>query len=49
MDKDGHNAARTDCPSLVGTFEAMVISGELDASDAEERFAEILNRARAGR
>lgn len=31
--------------SLIDTFGTMVASGEIDASDAEERFREILSRA----
>lgn len=34
--------------SPLSTFSAMVESGELDASDAEERFEEIWARAEAG-
>lgn len=31
--------------SLLGTYETMVASGEIDASEAEERFRDILTRA----
>lgn len=39
------DARRPSHRSLIGTFESMVASGEIDASDAEERFRDILSRA----
>lgn len=41
---DSH-AKRPRRPSLIGTFETMVATGEIDASEAEERFRDILIRA----
>jgi hypothetical protein len=38
-------AVAPDPDSLLATFSTMVASGELDSSDAEERFQEVLARA----